>query len=552
MRAVNPKRLLARLASAAVVVVLSATAAAAAPAVAVAPATTSVLPGESFSVTVAVSDVTDAYAFQFDVTYDPTLLKLTSVANGGFLPDARFSGGITNADGSVTFVYNLLTGPVAGVSGGGTLTTLTFETFADRFGSSPIHVGNVVFVDSKGVDIAGTTVTDGSASYSDVVAPTTTASAAPAPNANGWNDSNVTVSLHASDSGSGVKQIEYSLTGAASGGAIVAGDSADVLVTEGISALGYFATDEAGNVETAHTLTVKVDRTPPTIVATANPAANAAGWQRSPVTVSFACADNLALASCSPAVQLGTEGAPQIVAGIATDLAGHATSTSLVVNLDLTPAEVAFEFDPAAKDLRPVVLDALSGAAPIAPASVVPIRWSGDDGDDDDRGHGDGDHDRDDHGRDGDRDDHDDHDRHGTNAERRTYVLRDVAGNATTLVVDVKKDGHELQARLRSLGYLDGAKKPLETNLLRYEWSLSRAGVLQSLSQDVSIGRGRNRRETKADYDARRNRTVIRVEPDEQGDCDDRRHAHRGSTETRPGLVLLRTQTAKGKLEIVL
>ena len=258
--------------------------------------------------------------------------------------------------------------------------------------------------------------------------------------------------------------------------------------------------------------------------------------------MSFACADDLALATCSPAVQLGTEGAGQIATGTATDLAGHATSTSLVVNLDLTPAEVAFEFDPAAKDLRPVVLDALSGAAlPVAPASVVPIRWSGDDGDDDDRGH-----------RDGDRDDHGDHDRHGTNAERRTYVLRDVAGNATTLVVDVKKEGHELQARLRSLGYLEGAKKPLETNLLRYEWSLNRAGALQSISQDVSIGRGRNRRETEADYDARRNRTVIHVEPDEQGDCDDRHHAHHGSTETRPGLVLLRTQTAKGKLEIVL
>ncbi|PYQ44930.1 MAG: hypothetical protein DMF77_05895 [Acidobacteria bacterium] len=183
MRAVNPKRLLSCLASATVVVVLTGTAMAAPPAVAVVPASTSVLPGESFSVTVALSDVTDAYAFQFDVTFDATLLKLTSVANGGFLPDDRFSGGIANANGSVTFVYNLLTGPVAGVSGGGALATLTFETFGDRFGSSAIHVGNVVLIDSKGVDIPGTTVTDGSASYRDIVAPTTTASAAPAPQA---------------------------------------------------------------------------------------------------------------------------------------------------------------------------------------------------------------------------------------------------------------------------------------------------------------------------------------------------------------------------------
>lgn len=171
MRAVNLKRLLSYLASATAVVVLGTTAVAAAPAVAVVPASTSVLPGESFSVTVAVSDVTDAYAFQFDVIYDPTLLKLTSVANGGFLPADRFSGGIANANGSVTFIYNLLTGPVAGVSGGGTLATLTFETFADRFGSSPIHLANVILVDAKDADIAVASVADGSLSYIDAVPP---------------------------------------------------------------------------------------------------------------------------------------------------------------------------------------------------------------------------------------------------------------------------------------------------------------------------------------------------------------------------------------------
>jgi hypothetical protein len=170
---------------------------------------------------------------------------------------------------------------------------------------------------------------------------------------------------------------------------------------------------------------------------------------------------------------------------------------------------------------------------------VSAIRWSGNDDDDDDR---DGDRGR----RDGDRDGR------GANAQRRTYVLRDVAGNVTTLVVDVLKEGRQLQARLRSLGYLGGAAKALETNTLTFEWSLNRAGALQSLSQDLSNGRGRNRQETEADYDARRNQTVIRVESDKQGDCDDDHHAHRGSSETRPGLVLLRIQTTKGKLGIVL
>jgi hypothetical protein len=121
-------------------------------------------------VSVDLASVTDAYAFQFDVTFNPTLLRLTSVANGGFLPQDNFSGGIANADGSVRFVYDLLTGPVAGRSGGGTLATLTFETFADQFGSSPIHIGNVILVDAKGADIA-VGVTDGSLSYIDAVPP---------------------------------------------------------------------------------------------------------------------------------------------------------------------------------------------------------------------------------------------------------------------------------------------------------------------------------------------------------------------------------------------
>ena len=123
------------------------------------------------------------------------------------------------------------------------------------------------------------------------------------------------------------------------------------------------------------------------------------------------------------------------------------------------------------------------------------------------------------------------------------------------LVVDVKKDGHELQARLRSLGYLDGAKKPLETNLLRYEWSLNRAGALQSLEpgrehrprpQSPRDG-GRLRCAAQPDGDPRRTGSTRRPRR-----CDDRRHAHRGSTETRPGLVLLRTQTATGALRIVI
>jgi len=152
----------------ALAVLLAGPAAADDAALSVEPAFSRALPGQSFTVSVEVATVTDAYAFQFDVTFDPRFLKLASAAKGGFLPGDNFSGGIVNADGSVRFVYDLLTGPVAGRSGGGTLAILTFETFADRVGSSRIHIGNVILIDAKGADIAVGSMTDG---YLDVVPP---------------------------------------------------------------------------------------------------------------------------------------------------------------------------------------------------------------------------------------------------------------------------------------------------------------------------------------------------------------------------------------------
>lgn len=379
----------------------------------------------------------------------------------------------------------------------------------------------------------------------DAAAPATVATANPGPNANGWNVGDVTVSLSAQDVGvAGLKEINVALTGAQTGSQTTAGPTAQVTVSaEGVTLVSFFSTDNFGNAEPVQTLTVRIDRTPPTIVATASPAANAAGWHRSPVTVTFTCADNLALAACPPGVAITAEGAGQVAAGLATDLAGHSASASITINLDLTAAEAAVEFDPAVRDVRPVVLDALSGPTPVAPPTVQAIRW-----DDDDDDHGD--HDDDDH-----HGDHDDDDGHGADAQRRIYVLRDVAGNATTLIVDVRKSGRTLQARVTTIRYNDGKAKTVETNELRYEWVLANNGALRTLSQEARVGSRDRRRETDADYDARRNVTVIRVRSSDggHGNCrDDDHHGHDGSVETRPGLVLLRLQTRKGALEIVI
>jgi hypothetical protein len=103
---------------------------------------------------------------------------------------------------------------------------------------------------------------------SDTTPPTTVASASPGANANGWNKTSVTISLASTDDagGSGIKELHYALGGAATGSHVVPGDSTTVAVSaDGTTTLAYFAVDNAGNHEEVKTLTVRIDRTPPTL-----------------------------------------------------------------------------------------------------------------------------------------------------------------------------------------------------------------------------------------------------------------------------------------------
>jgi len=111
--------------------------------------------------------------------------------------------------------------------------------------------------------------------YSDGAAPSTTVVASPGANANGWNNTSVTVSLDATDLASGildtpigwVDQLQYSLAGAqTSDPQIVLGHTASFgISTPGVTTVTYFATDAAGNEEAAQTLTVRLDGSAPLI-----------------------------------------------------------------------------------------------------------------------------------------------------------------------------------------------------------------------------------------------------------------------------------------------
>lgn len=119
--------------------------------------------GSFFDVFVEITDVTDLYAFQFDVSFDPSILQAESVTQGAFLASGGstlfIEGAIDNFAGSITWTANALTGAVSGVDGFGTLASLRFQAIAE--GISSITLSEVTLLDSSLSDISFT-LNDGS------------------------------------------------------------------------------------------------------------------------------------------------------------------------------------------------------------------------------------------------------------------------------------------------------------------------------------------------------------------------------------------------------
>jgi hypothetical protein len=152
----------------------------------------------------------------------------------------------------------------------------------------------------------------------DFGAPTINSSISPPPNAAGWNNSNVTVSFTCADKISGVASCPAPIA--------VSSDGASQVITG-------TAVDKAGNKATT-SVTVNLDTTPPVISGSIDPPPDAGGWNTPPVSVGFTCSDALSgMASCSPAVSIASEGAGQVVPGVATDLAGNVAIANVTVNI---------------------------------------------------------------------------------------------------------------------------------------------------------------------------------------------------------------------------
>lgn len=116
-----------------------------------------------------------------------------------------------------------------------------------------------------------------------------------------------------------------------------------------------------------------IDNDNPVVTATATPAPNGAGWNNSDVTVSFDCSDALSgVESCPGTTVVTTEGAAQVISGIATDGAGNTAAASVTLNIDKTAPALTVDSPsegatvPAqALTVSGTIADALSGVASV-------------------------------------------------------------------------------------------------------------------------------------------------------------------------------------------
>src|SRR5215469_3461754 len=129
---------------------------------------TTVPVGAFFSIPVTITNVSDLFAYQFDLSFDHTELKVTSVTEGPFLATAgatNFSPGtIDNGAGTVTTVADSLSGFIPGANGTGTLVDINFQAISVGTSSVAISVSatSPILLNSSLNDITPTGINPGS------------------------------------------------------------------------------------------------------------------------------------------------------------------------------------------------------------------------------------------------------------------------------------------------------------------------------------------------------------------------------------------------------
>lgn len=163
--------------------------------------------------------------------------------------------------------------------------------------------------------------------------PLITATMAPPPNAQGWNNSDVVLNYFCSDVLAGVASCPPSQTVASEG------------FDQGVPAS---AIDLAGNVALLVTK-LNIDKTPPVVAAVRTPTPDAQGWNSSDVIVRYECSDALsAVVDCPRNVYFRVEGEQQPFSATIHDAAGNIATTTGAISIRRDASVIDGSVDPAA------------------------------------------------------------------------------------------------------------------------------------------------------------------------------------------------------------
>ena len=259
------------------------------------------------------------------------------------------------------------------------------------------------------------------------------------------------------------------------------------------------------------------DSTPPVTTASVWPAPNAAGWNRTPVSVTLTATDDISgvarteydLDGLGPmtykaSVAISSEGVHPFGFRSIDHSQNVEKRRQLNVRIDLTAPEVVIHYDPIIDDLVIEGRDSLSGvvASPVAPTSRTDVEWTA----------------------------------FGSDvAELRTYEVRDRADNLTTLYLKVRCSPLAYEASVLAIVYDDVAHQDRDAsaereevatlarddrhaararaprNTLVFERLVGRnvAAPLLAVRQIVAIGERDARRTVRARWDALDDYTIL-------------------------------------------
>jgi len=264
--------------------------------------------GGSGSPILSISPSTIAFnAIQGGANPVPASLSVTNTGSGALpFTDSSDQPWLSASPTSGTAPQNLQVSATTGSLTAGTYTGHVTVTGAGAQGSPAI--ATVTFT------------------ISPFVPPSISAAVSPAPNANGWNNSIVTVTFTC-----------------APGSYAILSCTAPVQVnTQGANQIVTgTAVDTAGD-QTSTSVTLNISSAPPTITASVSPAPNSAGWEDTPPTVSYTCTPAAApITSCPLPQTVNTSGANQKVTGTVTDAAGNTAAVTTSLNIELQGPVVA-------------------------------------------------------------------------------------------------------------------------------------------------------------------------------------------------------------------